>query len=56
MQVDDLEELCEGQSDLEYFRLKINSDCRDVVRCDKAGFGGCTRFDLDLGSICLYPF
>ena len=35
--------LCEGRSDNEYFRLTIEGDCRDVVRCDRAGIAGTIR-------------
>jgi len=40
---DSLDELCEGRSPTEYFRLKIDNDCRDVFRCDRAGIGGRIR-------------
>jgi len=28
--------LCEGRSETEYFRLDVEGDCREVVRCDKS--------------------
>ncbi|XP_046746909.1 chitin deacetylase 1 isoform X1 [Diprion similis] len=39
----DAEELCQDRPGEEYFRLKIDGDCRDVVRCDKASEIGVTR-------------
>uniref|UniRef100_A0A8D8XGB1 Chitin-binding type-2 domain-containing protein n=1 Tax=Cacopsylla melanoneura TaxID=428564 RepID=A0A8D8XGB1_9HEMI len=38
-----VEQLCEGRPGDEYFRLTIEGDCRDVVRCDQAGENGITR-------------
>jgi len=40
---DSVQGLCEGRSDNEYFRLTIEGDCRDVVRCDRAGIAGTIR-------------
>jgi len=51
-------ELCKDRTDGEYFRLTTEGDCRDVVRCDRAGQSGVIRlatvkcpnglaFDLD---------
>ncbi|KAI8427756.1 hypothetical protein MSG28_002181 [Choristoneura fumiferana] len=37
------EQLCDGRPAEEYFRLSIEGDCRDVVRCDKGGENGVTR-------------
>jgi len=40
------EELCKDRISDEYFRLKADSDggdCRDVVRCDRAGLAGTIR-------------
>lgn len=37
------EQLCENRSAEEYFRLRTDADCRDVVRCDQAGPGGAIR-------------
>merc|ERR1711899_374708 len=40
------EELCKDRLSDEYFRLKADSDggdCRDVVRCDRAGLAGTIR-------------
>ena len=59
------EELCKDRQSDEYFRLKADSDggdCRDVVRCDRAGLAGTIRlaavrcpaglaFDID-GQTC----
>ncbi|KAG9435986.1 hypothetical protein HZU67_02409 [Apis mellifera carnica] len=37
------EELCQDRPGDEYFRLNVDGDCRDVVRCDKASEIGVTR-------------
>merc|ERR1719410_714169 len=40
------EELCKDRLSEEYFRLKADydgGDCRDVVRCDRAGIAGTIR-------------
>jgi len=37
------EELCKNRISDEYFRLKTDGDCRDVVRCDRAGAAGTIR-------------
>lgn len=37
------EQLCEDRADEEYFRLSTEGDCRDVVRCDRAGIAGAIR-------------
>jgi len=37
------EELCKDRVSEEYFRLKADGDCRDVVRCDRAGIAGTIR-------------
>merc|ERR1712020_287536 len=40
------EELCKDRLSEEYFRLKVDydgGDCRDVVRCDRAGAAGTIR-------------
>ena len=55
---DSVEELCVGRPPEEFFRLTARGDCRDVVRCDRAGIAGTIRlasircpsglaFDLD---------
>ena len=55
---DSVEELCVGRPPEEFFRLTAEGDCRDVVRCDRAGIAGTIRlasircpsglaFDLD---------
>ena len=55
---DSVEELCVGRPPEEFFRLTATGDCRDVVRCDRAGIAGTIRlasircpsglaFDLD---------
>lgn len=55
---DSVEELCIGRPPEEFFRLTTTGDCRDVVRCDRAGIAGTIRlasircpsglaFDLD---------
>jgi len=38
-----LEELCKDRPDDEHFRLTTEGDCRDVVRCDRAGYAGKIR-------------
>jgi len=38
-----VEELCVGRPSDEFFRLTTEGDCRDVVRCDKAGIAGTIR-------------
>ena len=54
-----INDLCKDRPDNEYFRLTTEGDCRDVVRCDRAGVSGIIRlatvkcpnglaFDLDL--------
>lgn len=40
---DTVEELCVGRPDDEFFRLTTEGDCRDVVRCDRAGIAGTIR-------------
>lgn len=53
-----VEELCVNRPPEEFFRLSATGDCRDVVRCDRAGIAGTIRlasircpsglaFDLD---------
>lgn len=37
------EQLCENRPPDEYFRLSTEGDCRDVVRCDRAGIAGAIR-------------
>lgn len=37
------EQLCENRPPEEYFRLSTEGDCRDVVRCDRAGIAGAIR-------------
>merc|ERR1712241_387620 len=37
------EELCKDRLSEEYFRLTWEGDCRDVVRCDRAGLAGTIR-------------
>lgn len=37
------EQLCENRPAEEYFRLSTDGDCRDVVRCDRAGIAGAIR-------------
>jgi hypothetical protein len=37
------EQLCEDRPPEEYFRLSTEGDCRDVVRCDRAGIAGAIR-------------
>jgi len=37
------EELCQDRPGNEYFRLTTEGDCRDVVRCDRAGIAGTIR-------------
>jgi len=55
---DSIEDLCENRPPTEYFRMSTSGDCRDVVRCDRAGIAGTIRlatvkcpnglaFDLD---------
>ena len=55
---DSVEELCDNRPPQEFFRLTAEGDCRDVVRCDRAGIAGTIRlasircpsglaFDLD---------
>merc|ERR1719334_344983 len=41
--LDSVEELCQGRPANEYFRLTTEGDCRDVVRCDRAGIAGTIR-------------
>ena len=36
-------DLCKDRPDNEYFRLTTEGDCRDVVRCDRAGVSGIIR-------------
>ncbi len=36
-------DLCKDRPDNEYFRLTTKGDCRDVVRCDRAGVSGVIR-------------
>lgn len=38
-----IEKLCKDRPENEYFRLTTVGDCRDVVRCDKAGLTGTIR-------------
>ena len=38
-----IEKLCKDRPEEEYFRLTTEGDCRDVVRCDKAGLTGAIR-------------
>jgi len=38
-----VEDLCKGRPPNEYFRLTTEGDCRDVVRCDRAGIAGTIR-------------
>ena len=56
--LDSVEDLCKDRPPNEYFRLTTEGDCRDVVRCDRAGIAGTIRlasvkcpsglaFDLD---------
>ena len=40
---DSVDELCQGRPDDEFFRLSTHGDCRDVVRCDRAGVAGTVR-------------
>jgi len=40
---DSVEDLCFGRPPNEYFRLSTEGDCRDVVRCDRAGIAGTIR-------------
>ena len=40
---DNVEDLCQGRPANEYFRLTTEGDCRDVVRCDRAGIAGTIR-------------
>jgi len=40
---DNVEDLCRGRPPTEYFRLTTTGDCRDVVRCDRAGIAGTIR-------------
>jgi len=40
---DSVEDLCAGRAPNEYFRLTTEGDCRDVVRCDRAGIAGTIR-------------
>jgi len=58
----DVSKLCEDRPSSEYFRLTTEGDCRDVVRCDRAGTAGTIRlasvkcpsslaFDL-FGQVC----
>lgn len=35
-----IERLCKDRPENEYFRLTTEGDCRDVVRCDRAGLTG----------------
>ena len=37
------EQLCDSRPPEEYFRLSTDGDCRDVVRCDRAGIAGAIR-------------
>jgi len=39
----DVEKLCENKQPNEYFRLTTEGDCRDVVKCDRAGIAGSIR-------------
>lgn len=38
-----IEKLCKDRPENEYFRLTTEGDCRDVVRCDRAGLTGTIR-------------
>ena len=38
-----VEELCVGRPAEEFFRRTTEGDCRDVVRCDRAGIAGTIR-------------
>ena len=38
-----VEDLCNDRPANEYFRLTTEGDCRDVVRCDRAGVSGVIR-------------
>lgn len=38
-----IEKLCKDRPEDEYFRLTTEGDCRDVVRCDRAGLTGSIR-------------
>lgn len=38
-----IEKLCKDRPEDEYFRLTTEGDCRDVVRCDRAGLTGTIR-------------
>lgn len=38
-----IEKLCKDRPEDEYFRLTTDGDCRDVVRCDRAGLTGTIR-------------
>ncbi|XP_065226843.1 chitin deacetylase 1-like isoform X1 [Planococcus citri] len=38
-----IDDLCKNRPPDEYFRLTIEGDCRDVVRCDQAGENGVVR-------------
>ena len=40
---DSVDDLCQGRPDDEFFRLSAHGDCRDVVRCDRAGVAGTVR-------------
>ena len=40
---DNIEDLCKNRPATEYFRLTTDGDCRDVVRCDRAGIAGTIR-------------
>jgi len=40
---DSVEDLCRERPPNEYFRLSTEGDCRDVVRCDRAGIAGTIR-------------
>jgi len=40
---DNVEDLCRARPPTEYFRLTTEGDCRDVVRCDRAGIAGTIR-------------
>jgi len=40
---DNVEDLCRNRPPTEYFRLTTTGDCRDVVRCDRAGIAGTIR-------------
>lgn len=40
---DNVEDLCLNRPPNEYFRLSTEGDCRDVVRCDRAGIAGTIR-------------